>query len=264
MPFTLAHPAAILPLVRLLGRRVVPSALVVGSMTPDLAYVVPYVRRAASHSPAGLVWFCLPVGLLAYWAFHRLIAPALVALLPTALRARLTGMLSRPARAPAAPLAMVLACLLLGAMTHVAWDAFTHRGAAGVVLIPALDTPLFAFGGHEVRIYRLLQHASTAVGLLILAAWLRPRLLALPAVEVDPMPRGSRLLLLGVLAAAIAVGAAHAIAAPARLIDPADIDPFLRAAGRVVIGAFRGTVVGLLLLGALWRVLDRPAVAVRR
>ena len=27
---------------------------------------------------------------------------------------------------------------------------------------------------------------------------------------------------------------------------------------------FRGTVVGLLLLGALWRVLDRPAVAARR
>jgi hypothetical protein len=260
MPFTLAHPAAILPLVRLLGRRAVPSALVVGSMTPDLAYVVPFVRRAASHSPAGLVWFCLPVGLLAYWAFHLLIAPALVALLPPPLRARLAGTLPRPARAPEAPLAMLLACLLLGAMTHLAWDAFTHRGAPGVLLIPALDVRLFAFGGYDVRGYRLLQHASTVVGLLVLAVWLRPRMRALPAVAVDPVPLGSRLLLLSVLAAAIAVGAAHAIAAPAR-VDAATLDPLLRTGGRLVFGAFRGTVIGLLLLGALWRALDRPAVA---
>ncbi|MEI5672079.1 MULTISPECIES: DUF4184 family protein [unclassified Nocardioides] len=37
MPFTLVHPAAVLPLVR---TPLVPSALVLGSVAPDLPYFV--------------------------------------------------------------------------------------------------------------------------------------------------------------------------------------------------------------------------------
>jgi hypothetical protein len=53
VPFTLAHPAAAVPLLRPLGRRGLLSALVIGSMAPDLWYFVPFdVTRADSHSPA--------------------------------------------------------------------------------------------------------------------------------------------------------------------------------------------------------------------
>ena len=41
MPFTLAHPAAVIPLCGILRRASVPSALIIGSMAPDLVYFVP-------------------------------------------------------------------------------------------------------------------------------------------------------------------------------------------------------------------------------
>jgi len=47
-------------------------------------------------------------------------------------------------------------------------------------------------------------------------------------------------------------------------VDAATLDPLLRAGGRPVFGAFRGTVFGLVLLGALWWVLDRRAGDGRR
>ena len=42
MPFTLAHPAAILPITR---GRLIPSALVMGSMAPDVPYYVDKIRE---------------------------------------------------------------------------------------------------------------------------------------------------------------------------------------------------------------------------
>ena len=46
MPFTLAHPAAVLPLVR---RPLVASALVAGAVAPDLLYVGPIYRVATQQ-----------------------------------------------------------------------------------------------------------------------------------------------------------------------------------------------------------------------
>ena len=59
MPYPFAHPAAVLPLARLLGRAGSPSALAIGSMIPDAWYFVPGLVRADSHGAAGLLWFCL-------------------------------------------------------------------------------------------------------------------------------------------------------------------------------------------------------------
>ena len=57
MPLTIAHPAAVIPLQRWLGTWAIPSALVIGSVAPDLAYVLPIgISRAADHSLAALSW----------------------------------------------------------------------------------------------------------------------------------------------------------------------------------------------------------------
>jgi hypothetical protein len=74
LPFTFAHSAAAVPLRHVLGRFGVLSALVIGSIAPDLAFVLPIgVARLDSHSLAGLFWFCLPAGLLTYLLFHRVL-----------------------------------------------------------------------------------------------------------------------------------------------------------------------------------------------
>jgi len=62
LPFTLAHPAAVLPLRR---TGLVFSALVVGSMAPDFPYFLSVSDAIRwGHSTRGVFLFCLPFGLL--------------------------------------------------------------------------------------------------------------------------------------------------------------------------------------------------------
>ena len=165
MPYPIAHPAAVLPLIAPMGRWAVPSALVIGSIVPDLWYFVPLAAREASHSAAGLFLFCLPVGLVGYLMFHALLKQPLVALLP----ARLAPFGARGI--PARPWAAVLLCLLVGAATHLAWDSFTHEEGWIVQAVPALQVQLFAIGAYPVRVYQLLQHASTLAGTGFVIWW---------------------------------------------------------------------------------------------
>jgi hypothetical protein len=129
VPYPFAHPAAVLPLIRPMGRFGAAPALVIGSMVPDAWYLVPGLVRADSHSAAGLLLFCLPAGLLAYvaWQFFR------------------RGPLSD------APWHAVIVSLLVGALTHFAWDATAHS---------------YAFHGIYV-----LQHASTVLGAAFVVWW---------------------------------------------------------------------------------------------
>jgi hypothetical protein len=103
VPYPFAHPAAVLPLIRPMGRLGVPSALVIGSMVPDAWYLVPGLARADSHSLAGLFWFCLPLGFFLYLLWNG--------------------------RQPRAPFPAVAASLLVGALTHFGWDSLAHSYA---------------------------------------------------------------------------------------------------------------------------------------
>ena len=78
MPITFSHPAAVVPL---LGVGLVPSALVIGSITPDLPYYLPGpLTSARTHAASGIVTFDLVLGLLAFLVWHVLLAPTAVAL----------------------------------------------------------------------------------------------------------------------------------------------------------------------------------------
>jgi uncharacterized protein DUF4184 len=172
MPFTLAHPAAVVPLARLLGKRVVFSALVIGSMTPDFAYLVPGLTRGPSHSLAGLFWLCLPVGLALYLLFHVLLKRPLAAALPRTLREAVAPLIAQTPGLPPARWLTVVLCLLLGALTHIAWDLFTHPGPI-VRMFPLLAVNLATVGWYRVYVYKVLQHGSTLLGLALLARWTR-------------------------------------------------------------------------------------------
>lgn len=187
MPFTLAHPAAVIPIARRFGRYVVPSALVIGSVSPDLAYFLPLrVSRGGSHSFAGLLWFCLPVGFAVYLLFHLVLERPLVSLLPTWVARRLTGVLCAPRRLPAVPWPAVLASLVVGALTHLGWDAFTHDGAPAVRSIGALHAQLCSIGPYPVLVYKVLQHASTLFGTALLIVWASRWLRQAPMQVADP------------------------------------------------------------------------------
>lgn len=90
MPLTIAHPAAVIPLQSRLKNFGVLSALVIGSLMPDVAYF-PHmpVTRLQSHSFAGMFWFCLPAGLITYYLFHNFLKEPLISLLPESVARKL-------------------------------------------------------------------------------------------------------------------------------------------------------------------------------
>jgi len=166
MPFTLSHPAAALPLARLLPWAA-PAALAIGSMAPDFPYFIGFPdARADTHSFASVLWFSVPAGCAVYLAFERWLRAAWSDLLPQALAARVAR------EAPRVPWLAVLASLALGAATHVLWDSFTHEHQPGVVLVRALNVVVIQLLGFPVRGYNLLQHGSTLIGAGLLAFWL--------------------------------------------------------------------------------------------
>src|SRR4051794_37548860 len=132
-------------------------------MTPDFEYLLRLAPRGSfGHTPAGLVVFCLPVGLLVWTVYQQLVRPASLTLLPAGLR---------DAVAPLnAGILSVAAAILIGAASHPLWDSFTHGHGWGVRQVPALATPLHA-QGRTVPLFKLLQHASTVLGLLVVTCW---------------------------------------------------------------------------------------------
>lgn len=167
MPFTFAHPAAVLPLARLPRWIVVPSALAVGSMSPDFWYILPGLGfgRDTGHNLPGIFRFCLPASLGLWILWRLLIGPSLLLLLPEAVRERLSGSLNswRLSDLWAAPLSIVL-----GAMTHVAWDRLAHDNH--VELLPLPDGRLHLFG-HQPPLWKVLQMGSSILGMTILGLW---------------------------------------------------------------------------------------------
>lgn len=169
MPFTLSHPAAALPLWRA-SRRLRLAALVIGSMAPDFQYFLRfYTVGRFSHTPLGLLVVCLPVGWLCLWLFDRFGRRGVQALLPPAWSLP-------PAPFGPYPILATSLALLLGAVSHVLWDGFTHPESWGTRLWPGLYTTM-RVGPLTMPLFRLLQHASTVVGLAVLATaavvWMR-------------------------------------------------------------------------------------------
>ncbi|NCT83242.1 MAG: DUF4184 family protein [Comamonadaceae bacterium] len=211
MPWTFAHPAAILPLRRLCPRWLSLPALILGAMAPDLSYYVGMHGkwRAFCHTPEGVLTVCLPVCLLLLALLRRFAGP-LTVLLAEPHRALVRCQL-QPSPHPAwRALAVAMLSVLIGATTHLLWDAFTHGGQWGAELLPLLEEPLPTAMDRQFHVAHLLQHLSTVLGVVALALVYRRTLRGRPPAAPSPLDGQRRRLLLACLAAAGAVGAASA------------------------------------------------------
>lgn len=172
MPLTFVHPVAVLPFRRL-GLPL--SALVVGSMAPDLEFLLRLAPRSElGHTAEGLLLFCLPAGLLILWLFQRVWSHPLASLLEEGPADRAAGLSEGFAFGPLSRFGGICAAVLLGALTHVAWDSFTHDYGWVVQRVPGLSRRVFAGVRGGVPLYKALQHGSTVFGLAAMAvmAWM--------------------------------------------------------------------------------------------
>lgn len=174
MPFTPSHAVVALPFLR---SPLVPAAIAIGAMTPDLPLFLRGfgVTYAFTHTYANLLWtMVIALGLFLLW--RVVLRPVAAELSPQWLARRLPADWDRPA-ADALTEALGLGqrwaralwlavSLLVGVVSHILWDAFTHEGRFGLQLFPALAE---AWG--PLQGFTWLQHGSSAVGLVIIGVW---------------------------------------------------------------------------------------------
>ncbi|MDP9083458.1 MAG: DUF4184 family protein [Pseudomonadota bacterium] len=171
MPFTVSHAAVVLPFTRLLARRRLLSAVVIGAMVPDFGVFFPWkVARGDTHSAMGLVTFCLPLGLATYWVFQYVVKRPIFELLPDGAYARWRAVSSRASIANIRQWLLAASGVIAGAVSHLVLDAFTHEGARGVRMLPMLDEPIVEYGGHYLRGVRLMQDGLSLLGLAMVFA----------------------------------------------------------------------------------------------
>ena len=253
MPFTLSHPAAVLPLRRALGRFAVLPALVIGSMAPDFTYYVPIaIHRSTTHTFAAVFWFCLPTGLAAYLVFDRILKAPCAFLLPLSVRRRLGTV--RPNPLSARHFLAAAFGVVLGACTHVLWDSFTHRGGAATAALPELRMVVGHLWGYPLPLYKILQHASTAGGATALVYWFARWYRSAPPAEdlpSAPLPEATRAPVVVALCVVPAlVGVWRGIWAAAAAASTTALQLFF---GYALVSTISTFVIALAAFGLVWR-----------
>ncbi|MEV8550467.1 DUF4184 family protein [Streptomyces glaucescens] len=268
MPFTLSHAAAVLPAVCADGTgraALVPAVLIAGSFAPDMTYYAASVLPEAmefgevTHSFPGVLTVDVAVAwaLVALWLLVR---EPLVALLPRGRQRRPAALLRCGTPRAGVTAGLVLrwyVSAVLGALTHVVWDAFTHLDRWGMRVFPVL--------GREIAgspLYWYLQYGGSAVAAVVIAVFAARALRRAPAAEPSGVPSLSSrdrwwgVALIGGCAVVAAVRRAvrwweywGSVAKPYELIPT------------VCFGAGAGVTVGVLLYAAgvrMWRPASVP------
>lgn len=200
MPLTVSHPIAVLPLK---NTKLIFSALVIGSMSPDFLYFINFAPKGKyGHTVEGLFLFCLPVGIIVLWIFHHIMKRPLVQFFPIDHQKKLThyagdfkfGGFSR----------FILICLsiLIGAITHIVWDGFTHEKGWVVEQVPPLTMTLISTPYGDFKIYKFLQYLGHLFGFPLLIYFYYKWYEAAPSMDLSIIQAPSRrikLLIMGLI-----------------------------------------------------------------
>ena len=260
MPWTFSHPAAVLPLKCLCPRYLSFSGLLVGSLVPDFGYYIGNFGVARlGHTILGGVYVCLPAGLVLLILLALLRDPLLF-LLPRRHRDVVGHVLGASPRLTLRTLVILSASIVIGAWTHIAWDAFTHDGRWGQARLPWLDDTAWTIGGVDIPVHAVLQHASTLFGALVLVLGYR-RLLrrfdtAHRPADTDMLGdrhRWNLILTLVFAAASIAVVMAGIAAHGATFWDAVHRFAFAAAIHGTVAFVLLYTVTALVIYGQMGR-----------
>lgn len=158
MPYTLSHAVVSLPLSLLCREKVPLAAIMVGSISPDLPYLLALTPTAApGHSLSGVLIYCLMPALLMLLIWYRWLEKPNLDLFYLPRRTGCLGWRSWLS---------IIVGVLLGAYSHVLWDATSH--AQGVFV---KDSPFWQQELLALPLYKWNQYGSGILGLLVLFIW---------------------------------------------------------------------------------------------
>lgn len=163
MPFTLAHPVAILPLARC--RFLHFPALILGSLSPDFVYFLGgQASFSIGHTWLGIWLVNLPLCFVFYAIYHYFWRDALRDYLPNIMNARY------PTKTFQQPFMFVVIFTLsawIGMASHIFLDAFTHETGYFVQILPILSEKV-----GTLPIFKYLQYGGGVLGLAICAGFM--------------------------------------------------------------------------------------------
>jgi hypothetical protein len=235
MPLTLSHPAAVLPLRRL-GLPM--TSMVIGSMVLDVPLYLGSRRGYdIAHSPLGVPTVDIVGALVVLALWFAVLRDPLVDLAPSAVRARLAP------RARLTRRQWLLAPIgaLIGGVTHVGWDSFTHYDRWGSEHVGWLQRDHLGLAG-----LKWAQYASGVLGLLVVGWCAVAHLRSLPPLDVR---RPARVLAPAALVVVVVLAALTGLASAAAKAS----DGLHSMAFHGVVSSIIVFVVGTVLVCVAWQ-----------
>jgi hypothetical protein len=161
MPFTLSHPAIILPFFK--NKKWSITGLVIGSMSPDFEFFFRMrTQSEISHTFLGLLLIDLPLAIIVVVVFHGIIKHTLIANSPDFVQNRLVELKnSNWFDYFKKNSGIVLASFFLGAASHFFLDSLTHWDGYIVQRVSFLNDIIFS-----IPLYEWAQYISSIIGLI--------------------------------------------------------------------------------------------------
>jgi membrane-bound metal-dependent hydrolase YbcI (DUF457 family) len=163
VPFTPSHTVAILPFLR---TPLAPAAMALGAMAPDLPYFLPVrIPRSLTHSLEGVLTVDLAVGVVAFVLWLLVLRAPALDYSPAWLRERMAPQARWRVRGVVISGLLVAVAVVLGILTHLLLDLFTHEGGFLSQIAPWTDDRVGPWAAAN------LVHAAVSVLTTALLVW---------------------------------------------------------------------------------------------
>ena len=142
------------------------TSLVIGSMAPDFDYLYhTQIGNSLSHSLVGVVYYCLPITVGVAFLWHLIVKASLASALPNSLVHKYSDWLSNSWECKSlSHLLIILISAIVGTLTHLAWDSFTHISGFFVQNIAFLTNATFFY---NLPVFELLQYGCGILGFFV-------------------------------------------------------------------------------------------------
>ena len=107
------------------------------------------------------------MGLLVFFIYQTFVKDKLIDHLPLPFNQRLSLFKGVDEKYTFPYLLVIFVSLLIGGTSHILWDGFTHANGDFVKSIPALSG-VIQFDHHQIPVYNVIQHVSTAFGAIMI------------------------------------------------------------------------------------------------